>query len=87
MGQQELELPGYGSGMGTDQEAVGSVGKIPDEDTVKPGLFVNLSCLSDDIRIEDGTGWGNQFRRDAGRDPSDHLNRHHAYLKEDLWGK
>ena len=56
--QQKLQPVGDGGGMGADQEAVGSGGKVADEHAVKPRRFVNARRFGDHLRVEGRTGWG-----------------------------
>ncbi len=80
MGQQVLNFLRRQSRQGRHQKAVGLIGPVADQQTIKPGGFMGLRKANDIVAVKDRPHRGNRFGREAVANHAEKLNAHEQLL-------
>lgn len=80
MGQQVLNFLRRQPGQGRHQKAVGLIGPVADQQTIKPGGFMGLRKANDIVAVKDRPHRGNRFGREAVANHAEKLNAHEQLL-------
>jgi hypothetical protein len=76
VGNQKAQAFGMRGSSGGEQETVGSIGKISDQDLVKAAGLRRLGEVADIAAIQDDRGWGDDLRCLPMVDHADEFDRH-----------
>ena len=76
VGEQEAQPLGAGRAVGGDEEPVGRVGEVADENLVETRGLVDPSGVGDDRGVEGIAFGADDFGADPGRDPADEFGSH-----------